>query len=80
MCLPLNSNSSLPGLWLQSLRLHMLSVTYAATIARNWLVLLSGQPQKKRIRTPLLSLQVRSRRLTPQQPGTEPRRNIWLVK
>ena len=80
MCSISNSNSSLSRLLSQSLLLHTLSVTLAATLARNWLVLLSGQPQKKQLRTPLLRLTNEQRRLTPQPPANAPRRNVWLVR
>lgn len=74
------SNSPWQRLLSQSLLLHTLSVAYTATISQNWLTLMSGQQQKRRIRTPLLSLQVQSRKLTQQQPSNEPRRNLWLVR
>ena len=80
MCSVSNSNSSLSRLLSQSLLLHTLSVTLAATLARNWLVLLSGQPQQKRLRTPLLRLTNEQRRLTPQQNQSAPRRELWLVR
>lgn len=80
MCSPLSPASSLPALWQQSLRLHTLSVIYMAAIAQNWLTLLSGSTQSARLRTPLLRLQVQSRRLTPRPPSSEPRRNLWLVR
>ena len=80
MCSVSSPNSSLSRLLSQSLRLHTLSVTLAATIAQNWLLLLSGQPQKRRIRTPLLRLTNELRRLTPQPPSNEPRHKLWLVR
>lgn len=79
MC-SLRLNSSLPSLLLQPFYWHTLQVTFGASIAQNWLALLSGQPQKKRIRTPLLRLQVECRRLTPQPPSNAPRLKLWLVK
>ena len=80
MCSVSNSNSSLSRLLSQSLLLHTLSVTLAATLARNWIVLVSGQPQSAKLRTPLLKLANEQRRLTPQPPANAPRRNVWLVR
>lgn len=82
MCSSLTSpsDSSLPALLLQPLRWHTLQVTFGAQLAQNWLALMSGQPQKKRIRTPLLRLQVECRKLMLQPPSNEPRHKLWLVK
>lgn len=66
--------------WQSAWSLHILSVTYAARIAQNWLTLMSGQPQSAKLRTPLLRLTNELRRLTPQQPSNEPRHKLWLVR
>jgi hypothetical protein len=73
-------NSSLPGLLYQLSVFHSLQVTYAAQVAHNWLTLLSGQPQQKQFRTPLLRLQNQMRKLTPPPPSNGPRHTVYLVK
>lgn len=80
MCSASNPNSSLPDLFSQQLRLHTLAVAYMVAISQNWLLLLTNSPQKRRIRTPLLTLQAQSRKLTPRPQSDVPRRELWLVK
>ena len=75
-----NSNSSLSRLLSQQLRLHTLSAAYMVAISQNWLLLLSGQPQSAKLRTPLLRLTNELRRLTPQPPSNDPRHKLWLVR
>jgi len=83
MCSDQSQHSSAPDSallqpWCSLLSLHILSVTYGVRIAQNWLTLMSGLPQKQRIRTPLLRLQCDMRKLTPPQNQPVPRRERWL--
>jgi hypothetical protein len=60
------------------LQLHVLSVAYALTLARNSLCYLTGQKPKERIRTPILRLTNEMRKLDPERGAAKDQR-VWLT-